>query len=202
MAAHSETDVRSRILRAAEEHFGERSYERTRVADVARAAGIATGSFYRYFPSKRALISELLRELGRELRWEMRVAIGDATRQPERERLAFTAFFAFLRRHPHLFRIQRQVEFVDSAAFREYFEELARRYARGAKDAMVRGEVDPRFDPDFLALTIYIGVPHFVGLRWVEWSGGAAVPEDIIEQVFLLLQKSLRPEPAGAGGSP
>ncbi len=67
---------------------------------------------------------------------------------------------------------------------------------------MVRGEVDPRFDPDFLALTIYIGVPHFVGLRWVEWSGGAAVPEDIIEQVFLLLQKSLRPEPAGAGGSP
>jgi AcrR family transcriptional regulator len=196
MAEQSAPDVRSRILEAAEDLFGTRSYEHTRVADVARAAGIATGSFYRHFPSKRALVAELLRELGRGLRRELRQAIGQAERQADRERLAFTAFFEFMRRHPHLFRIQRQVEFVAPAVFREYFEELARRYARGAKDAMVRGEVDPRFDPDFLAFAVYIGVGHFVGLRWIEWTQGGAVPADIAAQVFLLLEKSLRPEPA------
>jgi AcrR family transcriptional regulator len=196
MAEQGAPDIRSRILDAAEGLFGTRSYEHTKVADVAKAAGIATGSFYRHFPSKRALVAELLRELGRELRFEMRLAIGDAGRQADRERLAFSAFFGFLQRHPHLFRIQRQVEFVAPAAFREYFEELARRYARGAKDAMVRGEVDPRFDPDFLAYAVYIGVAHFVGMRWIEWTEGGSVPADVAAQVFLLLEKSLRPETA------
>jgi AcrR family transcriptional regulator len=186
-------DVRRRILQAAEDLFGTRSYERTRVADVARAAGIATGSFYRHFPSKRELVVELLRELNRELRREMREAIGEAARQQDRERRAFTAFFRFLGRHPYLFRIQRQVEFIAPTVYREYFDELARRYARSAKDAMVRAEIDPRFDPDFLAYAVYIGVAHFVGLRWVEWTEGGAVPDDIAEQVFLLLNKALRP---------
>ena len=192
-------DARSRILKAAEELFGTRSYEGTRVADVAKAAGIATGSFYRYFPGKRELIAELLRELNRELRQEMREAIAGATTQSERERRAFTAFFRFLGNHPYLFRIQRQVEFVAPAVYREYFDGLARRYARAAKDAMVRGEIDPRFDPDLLAYAIYIGVPHFVGLRWVEWTEGGMVPDDIAEQVFLLVEKALRPgrQPAG-----
>lgn len=199
-------DIRSRILQAAEGLFGTRSYERTRVADVARAAGIATGSFYRHFPSKRALVVELLRELNRELRRQMREAIGTATHQPDRERRAFTAFFTFLERHPYLFRIQRQVEFVAPAVYREFFDELARRYARAAKDAMVRGEIDPRFDPDFLAYAVYIGVAHFVGLRWAEWTEGGAVPRDIAEQVFLLLNKALRPDdpqvPLTTAGTP
>ena len=194
MADRAESrDARSRILQAAEDLFGTRSYERTRVADVARAAGIATGSFYRHFPSKRALIVEVLRELNRELRRAMREAIGDATGYPDRERRAFTGFFTFLGEHPNLFRIQRQVEFIAPAAYREYYDELARRYARAAKDAMVRGELDPRFDPDFLAYAVYIGVAHFVGLRWAEWGGGGTVPRDIVEQVFLLLEKALRP---------
>jgi AcrR family transcriptional regulator len=207
MADRAESpEVRRRILQAAEDLFGRRSYERTGVADVARAAGIATGSFYRHFPSKRELVVELLRELNRELRREMRAAIGEATRQQDRERRAFTAFFRFLTRHPYLFRIQRQVEFIAPTVYREYFDELARRYARSAKDAMVRAEIDPRFDPDFLAYAVYIGVAHFVGLRWVEWTEGGEVPGDIAEQVFLLLNKALRPvdpaapTPAGRRG--
>jgi AcrR family transcriptional regulator len=169
-----------------------------------RAAGIATGSFYRYFPSKRALIVEVLRELNRDLRRAMREAIGDADSYPDRERRAFAGFFTFLGRHPNLFRIQRQVEFIAPDAYREYYDELARRYARAAKDAMVRGELDPRFDPDFLAYAVYIGVAHFVGLRWAEWSGGGTVPKDIAEQVYLLLDKALRPvhaPPAAAASS-
>ena len=35
-----------RLLTAAEELFGERSYHRTTVADICARAGMATGSFY------------------------------------------------------------------------------------------------------------------------------------------------------------
>jgi AcrR family transcriptional regulator len=191
--------VRERILVAAEELFGTRSFEKTKISDVADAAGIATGSFYRYFEGKRDLLVELLRDLNRQLRAEMWAAIGDAGGQREIERRAYTAFFRFLARHPHLFRIQHQVEFIDPAAYREYFEELARRYARGAKDAMLRGEVDPRFDPEFLGY-VYLGIAHFLGARWIEWTGNE-IPDDVAEQAFALLEKALRPEPQ-VGESP
>ena len=192
----SDNAVRDRVLDAAEELFGTRSYERTKVADVASAAGIATGSLYSYFPGKRALLVELLHRLYRGLRSEMRRAIEDASTQSQREREAFLAFFHFLERHPHLFRIQRQVEFIAPEEYRSYFEELARAYARAAKDAMVAGEMDPRFDPDVVAYTMYLGVPHFIGMRWVEWTEGR-VPDDVAEQVLLLLNKALRPDPNG-----
>jgi len=37
-----------RLLTAAEELFGQRSYHRTTVADICATAGMATGSFYSY----------------------------------------------------------------------------------------------------------------------------------------------------------
>ncbi len=188
--------MRRRILEAAEELFGRSAYEATTVQQIAAAAGIATGSFYRYFRSKRELLIELLRHLNGELRREMREAIEGSTSQREVERRGFTAFFRFFAEHPNLFRIQRQVEFVAPTAYREYFEELARRYARGAKEAMVRGEVDVRFDPDFVAYA-YIALAHFTAMRWIEWPGGTRLPEDVAEQVLLLLSKGLGPDTGG-----
>lgn len=185
-------DPRARILAAAEELFGARSYADTRVAEVAAAAGVATGSVYRHFADKRDLLVEVLRELNRQLRQAMSAAIDGASGQREVERRAFGAFFTFLAAHPYLFRIQRQVEFVAPAVHREYFEELARRYARGAKDAMVAGEVDPSFDPELIGY-VYLGVAHFTGMRWVEWTGGAPFPPDVAEQLFGLLARALAP---------
>src|SRR5581483_4742106 len=137
--------VRRRVLEAAEDLFGRDSFAGTKMSAVAAAANVATGSVYRYFPSKHALLVELLRDLNGQLRAAMSDAIGGATSQREIERRAYGAFFAFLNRHPNLFRIQREAEFVAPAAYREYWEELARRYARGAKEAMLRDEVDTRF---------------------------------------------------------
>src|SRR5580692_2769412 len=42
------TQPAQRLLTAAEELFGERSYHRTTVADICARAGMATGSFYSY----------------------------------------------------------------------------------------------------------------------------------------------------------
>jgi AcrR family transcriptional regulator len=198
--AHA-SEVRQRLLQAAEKLFGTRSFEQTKISEIAAEAKIATGSVYRYFPSKQALLVELLSDLNGQLRAAMLETIGDATSQREIERAGFSAFFDFLGRHPHLFRIQREAEFVAPAAYREYFEELARRYARGAKDAMLRGEVDSRFDPEFLGY-IYLGIAHFIGARWIEWTG-TTIPADIAEQTFLLLEKALRPDtPAAQDGTP
>ena len=53
-------DKRSRILEAARVLVSEGGWQEAQVASVAAAAGIATGTVYRYFPSKAELFAEVL----------------------------------------------------------------------------------------------------------------------------------------------
>lgn len=48
-----------RILDAALELFARRGYQATAVPDIAKAAGVATGTIYRYFDTKDALLNVL-----------------------------------------------------------------------------------------------------------------------------------------------
>src|SRR5689334_6651275 len=54
------TDNRKRILAAARELVSEGGWSEAQVTHVAAAAGLATGSVYRYFPSKADLFVEVL----------------------------------------------------------------------------------------------------------------------------------------------
>jgi AcrR family transcriptional regulator len=47
------------VIAAAGEMFAERGVAATSVADIARLCGVAKGTFYRYFPSKEALVDAL-----------------------------------------------------------------------------------------------------------------------------------------------
>ena len=51
---------RQQIAEAAIELFGDRGFERTRMEDVARAAGVAKGTLYQYFDDKEALLEGVL----------------------------------------------------------------------------------------------------------------------------------------------
>lgn len=51
---------RQQVLAAARRLFGEKGYHAASVSDVIEAAGIARGTFYLYFESKRAIFDEIL----------------------------------------------------------------------------------------------------------------------------------------------
>jgi AcrR family transcriptional regulator len=55
-------DKRARILRAARHLVAEGGFREAQVAAVAAVAGVATGTVYRYFPSKADLFAEVLRQ--------------------------------------------------------------------------------------------------------------------------------------------
>jgi TetR/AcrR family fatty acid metabolism transcriptional regulator len=55
-------DKRERILDAAVKVFAKNGFFLTRVADVAKAAGVADGTIYLYFPSKEALLVSLFED--------------------------------------------------------------------------------------------------------------------------------------------
>jgi AcrR family transcriptional regulator len=73
-------DNRSRILEAARALVSEGGWTEAQVASVAAAAGIATGTVYRYFPSKAELFAEVLSAVSqREVDVLDEIARSDAT---------------------------------------------------------------------------------------------------------------------------
>jgi AcrR family transcriptional regulator len=182
-----------RLLTAAEELFGERSYHRTTVADICARAGMATGSFYSYYGSKAEIFAAVVRAINTDLRQAMKAALEHAQGgQRARERASFRAYFDMLSQRPWIDRIVRESEFIDPGLFREYYEHLARGYARGVRAAQMAHEVDARYDPEVIAFA-YTGIGNFVGMRWAYWTAGRRVPDDVLDDVLELLGRGLAP---------
>lgn len=126
---------RQTILSAARGLFWARGFAGTTMPEVARAAELAPGTLYLYFPSKDALYAELLVE-GYDLLLEKLAAClrkGSAPRQ-QAEALV-EGFLAFARRHPEYFDIiffvlQRERDGGPRAVLKP--EQLARLEAREA----------------------------------------------------------------------
>src|SRR5438105_1854269 len=61
-------DKRRRILDAALRVFAERGFHGTSVPEVAEAAAVGTGTVYRYFENKEALVNQVYRDAKQRLR--------------------------------------------------------------------------------------------------------------------------------------
>lgn len=191
--AAEERPPAERLLSAAEHLFGEHSYRRTTVADICAQAGMATGSFYAYFQSKSDIFTAVIRQINADVRAVQAAALRAAPdTQRARERAGFRAYFDLMSRRPWIYRIVREAEFLAPGEFREYYERLARGYARGVRIAQLAGEVDARYDPEVIAY-VYAGLGHFIGMRWAEWTEGGRVPDDIFEDLMAVLARGLPP---------
>ena len=135
--AAEERPPAERLLSAAEHLFGEHSYRRTTVADICAQAGMATGSFYAYFQSKSDIFTAVIRQINADVRAVQVAALRDGPdTQRDRERASFRAYFDLMSRRPWIYRIVREAEFLAPGEFREYYERLARGYARDRKSVV------------------------------------------------------------------
>jgi AcrR family transcriptional regulator len=62
-AQRARAERRTAVLAAARQIFADKGYHATSIDDLIAAAGVARGTFYLYFQSKRAIFDELLDEL-------------------------------------------------------------------------------------------------------------------------------------------
>lgn len=166
--------TRRQLLDAAEAAFGSRGYFEASVVEITRRARVAQGTFYVYFPSKRAIFSELVRERSRDLRRTIQKAISGVADRRDVERIGFEAFFTFIRRHRAMYRIVRQAEFVDPRLYRWYYERFAEGYIPALRQAMRRGQIRS-LDPEVLTYCL-MGIADFLGMRWVLWEKNGLRP--------------------------
>lgn len=178
-----------RLLEAAEQVFAELGYHDASIVKITEAAGVAQGTFYRYFQSKQAIFDELVDDLNRRVRWSMSEAAAGARTRAETERRGFEAFFRFTAEHPALYRIIRQAEFVSPAALHRHYDRIAAGYVQGLRKAMDSGEITPA-DPEVLAWAL-MGVGEIIGMRWILWGDTSEVPTDVFEAALGFVVRGL-----------
>jgi AcrR family transcriptional regulator len=84
-------DVRDQIVAAATEHFSRYGYEKTTVSDLAKAIGFSKAYIYKFFASKQAIGEMICANCLREIETEVRAAVDEADRPPEKLRRMFKA---------------------------------------------------------------------------------------------------------------
>jgi AcrR family transcriptional regulator len=181
--------TRRRLLEAAESVFAEYGWEEASIVKITETAGVAHGTFYRYFPSKQAIFDELVEDLNRRVRRAMSEGAARGVTRAESERYGFEAFFQFTADHPALYRVIRQAEFASPSALHLHYDRIAKGYIEGISEAMERGEIAPG-DPEVLAWAL-MGIGELVGMRWILWGGGERIPAEVLDQLTTFIQRGL-----------
>jgi len=181
--------TRQRLFDAAEEVFAELGYHEASIVKITEAAGVAQGTFYLYFAGKQEIFEELVRDLNRRVRHAMAAGAERGRTRAEAEVLGFTGYFEFAAQHGALYRIIRQAEFVSPETLHDHYQAIASGYMAALESAMDSGEV-ARMDPEVLAWAL-MGMGELLGMRWIVWEGAREVPQELVEQMRLLIERML-----------
>jgi AcrR family transcriptional regulator len=205
--------TRRRLLDAAEEVFGEMGYYEASVSEITRRAGVAQGTFYIYFHSKRETFVELVEDIGERLRMATSAAIQGTTDRIAAERQGFEAFFRFVYEHRRIYRIVEEAGRVAPETARDYYRRIGLGYEHGLAAAMKSGQIRPG-NVEGLAYAL-MGIAHFLALRWLIWpeeeeaarqiaqdaqngqspsQPPAAIPAAIFETVMAFIARGLEAE--------
>lgn len=198
--------TRRRILDAAEDVFGEMGYYEASVSEITRRAGVAQGTFYIYFHSKRETFVELIEDIGERLRAATTAAIQDVPNRIEAERRGFAAFFRFVYEHRRIYRIVEDAGRVAPEAAREYYRRISIGYEHGLRAAIQAGQMrETNVEAIGYAL---MGIGHFLALRWIIWPAEgdtgpeqtpgqtprAIIPDAIFDAVLEFIERGISPD--------
>jgi AcrR family transcriptional regulator len=184
-----------RLLEAAAAEFGERGYHEAAINGITHRAGVALGTFYTYFDSKEAVFRALVRDMSRATRAHVAGAVKGARDRLAAERTGLEAFIAFTRRHPELYRIIEEAQFVAHDVYREHYLSFADAYRRNLAGARERGEVGAGTgeveETDEARAWALIGMSVFLGMRYGIWNKDLR-PARVAEIAIELVSEGLR----------
>lgn len=166
--------TREKLLTAARHEFEERGYAGTRMADIARAAGVSHGTTYTWFADKeavlRAIVDEMLAEVYAAL------SLSDDVPDPEQRMLeANRRYLAAYRSHGRMLEVVEEAAMADpryrdalSGVRRDHVARVSRDIARLQKN----GDADDDIDPHVAAAALCAMVEGF-GRHWFGRDDGA-----------------------------
>jgi AcrR family transcriptional regulator len=150
-------NARERLFREGKILFGQQGYFETNIHEITKAAGLSTGAFYTYFPTKEGFYKELIERVGREVRRFISLNLDPSLNRVERELRGLWLFIVFLSLDRHCYRLVREAEFVLPAVVKSYYDAFVRGYIKF-------GDSYPEIDQGS-AIEFMLGVAHYLGLE-------------------------------------
>jgi AcrR family transcriptional regulator len=162
--------TRQKLIDSAEAVFGELGFHNAGIVEITQRADVALGTFYLYFPDKKAIFEDLVRALNARLRRDIAERVRAIDDRLDQEVIGFETFFEYVRKHRNLYRVILQAETVDEELYRWHYRTLAAGYVRGLRAAQAKGQVRVDLDPETLAYSL-MGMAESLGSRFVLWEG-------------------------------
>lgn len=153
-------DTRRSILDAARDLVAEGGFAAVQMTEVAKKAGVATGTLYRYFSSKEALCRQVFREVSaREMGMLATIASGDEAASERLVKVLRTFAGRAVRGRRLAYALLAEPLDVNLAEERAFFRRThAEIFARILEDGIDNGEL-PRIDARIAAACIAGAIP-------------------------------------------
>ena len=153
---HTETfeniseEKKERILRAAAAEFAVRGFERARVSDIAKAAGVSHGSIFSYFETKDDILSYLIEEINEVQDMGFEVDGDSAVSFESALRKLIERSFHMARQRPFLMSVWLSLSFAYNSKFAAQVKDIERtgieNWHRLLKRAAEKGEISAETD--------------------------------------------------------
>ncbi|MDK1019437.1 MAG: TetR/AcrR family transcriptional regulator [Actinomycetota bacterium] len=198
MGRSSERSVE--ILGAARALFAENGFEGTSISDIAGAVGVADGAIYKHFPSKRAVLYEVIREFYEPVIDNASANVLGISGTRERLRYLIWLQLRAFTEQPELCRLI----IAEARPMEDYYEskiaDLNRRYTSLLVDVVRTGQVEGVFRgdiaPTMIRDLVYGGIEH---IAWGAATGRSTIDVDeVADDLTRLVCQGLEPRPATA----
>jgi AcrR family transcriptional regulator len=176
--------TRRAIFAAAEGVFGTRGVNRGNIAEITQRAGVAQGTFYLHFDSKRDLVEGFVKYINQLLRQELQRFASAMRDRRDAERVGMLAFYDFIRLHRGIYRIVPEFEMIGREVGLWYYKKLAVGYLKGIEQGIEKGEI--RSLPAAFLVKSLMGLTHFIGLKWIIWVNEvrARIPSQVLQDIL------------------
>ena len=188
-------EKRHLIISAAQEVFSELGFDRARIADIARKAGVADGTIYLYFKSKDELLISLFEERVSPAMEAIEAHVANGPQDP-RGRVAslIRAYLQAMQADPSLgsiitMQVRQSRRFVtdyDNRPLARFFEVLKSMIEDGSRQGIFRDDISI----ETLRWMIFGSLDAFT-LAWGLGRGSATDLSELGEQLIALVLRGL-----------
>jgi AcrR family transcriptional regulator len=168
--------TRRALLQAASRLFAENGYHNTSVPDIVRAAGVGHGTFYEYFPSRRAILVELTRQVSDV---DSRLPRLRSQNLADRIRAEIFWYLSDHVEHLELAKVWHDAATIDPEIAETRRRERARRQARVRQGIEAAG-ARPDIDPAIAAAALTAMLEEFAQRWFVEGEGPGRSAHDVV----------------------
>jgi len=146
-----DTIKRTKILKAAIKVFAQEGFFNAKVEQIAKLAGVATGTTYLYFENKDDILISIFEEEMIPIIESMRIALGKKNTAREKIHEIISSHLQMIQEKPDMaqlleIELRQSSKFIHSykgTKFKEYLDIMADAFAEGQENGEFRNDIQP-----------------------------------------------------------